>query len=335
MKILVTGGAGYIGSHTVKHLTQQGHQTVVLDNLSRGHAWAVRWGQLERVDLLDQAAVREVLAQHRPDAVMHFAAYALVGESVAHPELYYRNNFVATLNLLEAMVAEGVSRLVFSSTCATYGNPLFSPMDERHPQAPVNPYGQSKLMSEKAIADFGRSHGLRACCLRYFNACGCDPESELGEVHHPETHLIPCIFNALLANRPVQLFGDDYETPDGTCVRDYVHVLDLASAHRLALEKLSQGRELQPAYNLGTGRGHSVRQVIAVVEKVTGRRVEVQLCPRRPGDPPALVASADLARQELDWQPQWTELEAAVASAWKWHCQYFCQPHESTRSPGQ
>ncbi|MBS2038978.1 UDP-glucose 4-epimerase GalE [bacterium] len=327
MKILVTGGAGYIGSHAVKHLNQNGHETVVVDNLSRGHGWAARWGRLEQIDLLDFPALKEVLARHRPDAVMHFAAYALVGESMQRPELYYRNNFVGSLNLLEAMHLTGVDKLVFSSTCATYGNPQTPCLDEEHPQAPVNPYGHSKLMTEQAIADFRHSYGLKACCLRYFNACGCDPDGELGEVHDPETHLIPCIFNALLANRPLQLYGQDYPTPDGTCVRDYVHVLDLASAHRLALEKLSRGAALRPAYNLGTGRGHSVREVIAVVEKVTGRKVEVSVSQRRPGDPPSLVATCQLAQADLNWRPQWTDLEQTVASAWRWHCQYFCQTH--------
>jgi len=324
MKVLVTGGAGYIGSHTIKHLVAHGHEVIVLDSLARGHRWAVRWGNLEEVDLLDLSAVQEVLRRHQPDAVLHFAAYALVGESVRLPEVYYRNNFVGSLNLLEAMQKTGVGRLVFSSTCAVYGNPE-GDLHEDHPKAPVNPYGMSKWMTELAIADFRHAHGLQACALRYFNASGCDPDGEVGEVHDPETHLIPCIFNALLANRPVQLYGTDYPTPDGTCVRDYVHVLDLASAHRLALEKLMAGSPLRPAYNLGTGRGHSVREVIAVVEKVTGRKVEVEVCPRRPGDPPALVATAEKAQAELDWRPQWTDLEQTVASAWKWHCQYFCQ----------
>ncbi len=324
MKVLVTGGAGYIGSHTCKHLAAHGHEVIVLDSLARGHRRAVRWGSLEEVDLLDLAAVQEVLRRHQPDAVLHFAAYALVSESVRLPEVYYRNNFVGSLNLLEAMQKTGVGYLVFSSTCAVYGVPE-GELHEDHPKAPVNSYGMSKWMTEQAIADFRQAHGLQACALRYFNASGCDPDGEVGEVHDPETHLIPCIFNALLANRPVQLYGTDYPTPDGTCVRDYVHVLDLASAHRLALERLTAGTPLRPAYNLGTGRGHSVREVIAVVEKVTGRPVEIEICPRRPGDPPALVATAEKAQAELGWRPQWTDLEQTVASAWKWHCQYFCQ----------
>ena len=325
MKVLVTGGAGYIGSHTVKHLAAHGHEVIVLDSLARGHRWAVRWGILEEVDLLDLAVVQEVLRRHQPDAVLHFAAYALVGESVRLPEVYYRNNFVGSLNLLEAMQRTGVGRLVFSSTCAVYGVPE-GDLHEDHPKAPVNAYGMSKWMTEQAIADFRRAYGLQACALRYFNASGCDPEAEVGEVHDPETHLIPCIFNALLANRPVQLYGTDYPTSDGTCIRDYVHVIDLASAHRLALEKLVAGSPLRPAYNLGTGRGHSVREVIAVVEKVTGRTAEIEICPRRPGDPPALVATAEKAQAELGWRPHWTDLEQTVATAWKWHCEYFCQP---------
>ena len=316
MKILVTGGCGYIGSHTVKHLIQQGHEIVVLDNLSRGHRWAHRWGTLEEVDLLEPAKVRAAFQKHRPEAVVHFAAYALVGESVQQPGMYYRNNFVGTLNLVEAMLESDCRNLVFSSTCAVYGNPVHSSLDEEHPKAPVNPYGQSKLMVERMLADFKTSHGLRSCALRYFNACGADPDGELGEVHDPETHLIPCIFNAILAGRPLQLFGTEVATPDGTCVRDYIHVNDLAAAHRKALERLG---ELRPAYNLGTGRGHSVREVVAVVERVTGQKVEIQVCPPRPGDPPSLVASAQLAQRELDWKPEWTDLETTVAGAWAWH----------------
>jgi len=322
MKLLVTGGAGYIGSHTVKHLVEHGHEVVVLDNFSRGHRWAVRWGPVEEVDLLDLEALTTALQRHQVDAVVHFAAFALVGESVRKPELYYRNNLVGSLNLLQAMVANQVSRLVFSSTCAVYGNPHSEKLAEDHPKNPVNPYGHSKLMVEQVIDDFRHAYGLQACCLRYFNAAGCDPDLQTGEVHDPETHLIPCIFNSLVSGKPLQLYGTDYATPDGTCVRDYVHVLDLASAHRLALEKLGQ---CQPVYNLGTGRGFSVREVIAAVEKVTGRSVTVQESARRPGDPPSLVAAGGRAQQDLGWTPAWTDLEATVASAWRWHCQYFCQ----------
>jgi UDP-glucose-4-epimerase GalE len=296
---------------------------VVLDNFSRGHRWAVNWGPLESVDLLDLEGLTQALQRHQIEAVLHFAAFALVGESVQRPELYYRNNLVGSLNLLQAMVASQVSKLVFSSTCAVYGNPQTPTLSEEHPKNPVNPYGQSKLMVEQIIDDFRRAYGLQACCLRYFNASGCDPEGQTGEVHDPETHLIPCIFNSLVSGRPLQIYGTDYDTPDGTCVRDYVHVLDLASAHRLALEKLGQCR---PAYNLGTGRGYSVREVIRAVEAVTGRTVQVQESDRRPGDPPSLVAAGERARQELAWQPAWTDLEATVASAWRWHCQYFCKP---------
>ncbi|MFO0886559.1 MAG: UDP-glucose 4-epimerase GalE [Pirellulales bacterium] len=333
MKILVTGGCGYIGSHTVKHLSQQGHEIVVLDNLSRGHRWANRWGILEESDLLDQPALRDVFQKYRPEAVIHFAAYALVGESVKLPGIYYRNNFVGSLNLVEAMLDSGCRSLVFSSTCAVYGNPLQESLDEEHPKTPVNPYGQSKLMVEKMLADFKVSHGLRYCALRYFNACGADPDGELGEVHDPETHLIPCVFNAILAGRPVQLFGSQLKTPDGTCVRDYIHVNDLASAHRLALERLRGDVELRPAYNLGTGRGHSVREVIQVIERVSGRKVEIEVCPPRPGDPPALVASAELAHRELLWKPEWTDLDATVAGAWAWHLRWFAGSSESGDSP--
>ncbi len=322
MKIAVTGGAGYIGSHTVKHLVAHGHEVVVFDNLSRGHRWAVQWGGFEEVDLLDLKGLTVALQRHQPEAVVHFAAFALVGESVRKPEMYYRNNLVGSLNLLEAMVASQVRRLVFSSTCAVYGNPHTPTLAEDHPKSPVNPYGHSKLMVEQVIADFVQAYDLKACCLRYFNAAGCDPDGETGEVHDPETHLIPCIFKALQSGQPLQMYGSDYDTPDGTCVRDYIHVLDLACAHRLALEKIS---DLQPVYNLGTGRGYSVREVIRAVEKVTGRSVSVQECARRPGDPPSLVAASARAQADLGWVPQWTDLEATVESAWRWHCKYFPQ----------
>lgn len=324
MKTLITGGAGYIGSHTAKHMAQAGHEIVVLDNLSRGHRWAVKWGPLEEVDLLDLPAVHAVLQKHRPDAVVHLAAYALVGESVQDPGLYYRNNFVGSLNLIQALVDSGCRKLVFSSTCATYGTPQRPVLDESHPQAPVNPYGHSKLMVEQMLADFARSHGLKSCALRYFNACGADPDGELGEVHNPETHLIPSIFNALTSGQPLKIFGDLYPTPDGTCVRDYINILDLASAHRLALEALTSEKKLRPAYNLGTGRGHSVLEVIAIVEKVTGQKIPSEICPPRPGDPPSLVAQAELARQDLGWQPEWTDLEKSVRAAWTWHQRQIC-----------
>lgn len=322
MKLLVTGGAGYIGSHTVKHLVENGHEVVVLDNFSRGHRWAVKWGPVEEVDLLDYEAVSAAFRRHQFEAVVHFAAFALVGESVRRPELYYRNNVSGSLNLLQAMAAHKVDRLVFSSTCAVYGNPETPTLDEDHPKKPVNPYGRSKLMVEQMIEDFRVAYALKACCLRYFNACGCDPEGETGEVHDPETHLIPCIFNSLTSGNPLQLYGTDYPTPDGSCIRDYVHVLDLAAAHRLALENLDH---CPPAMNLGTGRGHSVREVIETVERVTGQSVQIQECPRRPGDPPKLVADGAQARTHLGWKPQWTDLEKTVESAWRWHCQYFCQ----------
>lgn len=320
MKILLTGGAGYIGSHTAKHLVEHGHEVVVLDSLSRGHRWAVQFGPLLEVDLLDWEGLRKALASQPFDAVLHFAALALVGESVVRPELYYRNNVQGSLNLLQAMVECGIPRLVFSSTCATYGNPVHQVLTEEHPQNPINPYGRSKWMVEKMIEDFRQAHGLQACCLRYFNAAGCDPEGKLGEDHDPETHLIPCIFNAFRQGRKVQVFGQDYDTPDGSCIRDYVHVLDLASAHRLALEKLGG---IGAAYNLGTGRGHSVFEVIAAAERAVGRSIEREIGPRRAGDPPRLVADARRAREDLGWEPHWTDLERVVATAWQWHCQHF------------
>ena len=324
MKILVTGGAGYIGSHTAKHLVQAGHEVVVLDNLSRGHRWACAFGPLELVDLLDVSGLSRVFARHKPDAVMHFAGLTLVGESVASPELYYEHNVLASFQLLEAMRRARVDKLIFSSTAATYGLPQTPLLSEDHPQLPVNPYGQSKLMVEKMIFDYSRAHRFQAILLRYFNACGCDPEGQLGEVHEPETHLIPCILRAAQQGLPVSIFGQDYNTPDGTCVRDYIHVQDLANAHRLALESLPRETACS-AFNLGIGVGYSVAQVVDAVERVLGRKLERKIGPRRAGDPDQLVACSERARTELGWVPNWTNLEATVESAWRWVCQYYCQ----------
>jgi UDP-glucose 4-epimerase len=324
MKILITGGAGYIGSHTAKHLVLAGHQVVVLDNLSRGHLWACRFGPLEQVDLLDAEGLARVFTQHQPEAVMHFAGLTLVGESVSSPQLYYEHNLLGSYQLLEAMRRHRVEKLIFSSTAATYGLPQQDLIDESHPQLPVNPYGQTKLAVERMIFDYARAYSLQAVILRYFNACGCDPEGELGEVHEPETHLIPCLLLAARQNQPVSIFGQDYATLDGTCVRDYIHVQDLANAHRLALESLPRQVSCE-AFNLGIGQGYSVLQVVEAVERVLGRKVERQFLERRAGDPDSLVARSHKAQSQLGWTPIWTNLEATVESAWRWICQYNCQ----------
>jgi UDP-glucose-4-epimerase GalE len=320
MRVLVTGGAGYIGSHTCKHLAQKGYEPIVYDNLSRGHQWAVRWGDFELGDLRDTPRLTEVLRRRRIEAVIHFAAYALVGESVAQPELYYSNNTVGSLSLLEAMRAAGVCSLVFSSTCATYGYPEREVLDESHPTRPINPYGASKLFVERMIADAARAYGHKAICLRYFNAAGADPEGELGEVHDPETHLIPNVLRSLTGEIPFfDLHGEDYPTPDGTCIRDYVHVQDLARAHLLALRALQEGKPLELVCNLGTATGHSVKEAVACVESVTGKKVSLRVGPRRPGDPARLVASNERARNLLGWEPYYTDLRQTIEHAWNWH----------------
>jgi UDP-arabinose 4-epimerase len=319
MRILVTGGAGYIGSHTAKHLAGAGHEPVVFDDLSQGHEWAVRWGPLERGSLNDPARLREVFAQHHLDAVVHFAANALVGESMSNPGKYFHTNTLGTFNLLEAMREAGVGTIVFSSTCATYGDPVRVPIDETHPQAPVNPYGESKLMVEKMLRWYGECYGLRWMALRYFNAAGADPDGEIGEDHDPESHLIPLVIAGTLRTRPpVKVFGSDYPTADGSAIRDYIHVLDLADAHLRALDTLQAGTASQ-AINLGTGRGHSVREVIDTVRRVSGRDVPFDLAPRRAGDPPELVADPSRARKVLGWMPRYEDLAATVEHAWKWH----------------
>lgn len=316
--MLVTGGAGYIGSHACKALHQSGFHVVVYDNLSAGHRSAVRYGDLVEGDVTDSASVRGALREHRIDAVMHFAAFLDVGESVREPARYYRNNVIGALTVLEAMAAESVQRFVFSSTCATYGEPVETPIAESHPQRPINSYGESKLAIERALPHFERAYGLRWAALRYFNAAGADPDGELGEDHCPEIHLIPRAIEAASGGRPLQVFGNDYPTPDGTCLRDYVHVSDLSDAHVKALQAIDEpGRS--SAYNLGTGRPHSVLDVIREVEQVAGRPVEWSLAPRRAGDPAVLYASAQKARAELRWQPQMAELNTIVETAWIWH----------------
>lgn len=316
--ILVTGGAGYIGSHTCKALAQAGYLPVVYDNLVHGHEWAVRWGPLERGELLDGARLAAAIARYRPVAVIHFAAYAYVGESVQDPARYYGNNVGGTLSLLAALRAGGVERLVFSSSCATYGIPERLPIDERHPQRPVNPYGHSKQMIEQVLRDYAAAYDLRSIALRYFNAAGADPEGEIGEDHCPETHLIPLVLRAARdPGAPVSIHGTDYPTPDGTCIRDYIHVADLADAHLRALAALERGAETA-AYNLGTGRGHSVREIMAAARRVTGRTIALIEGPRRAGDPPELVADATLAGAELGWTPRFTAIDAIIETAWRW-----------------
>jgi UDP-glucose-4-epimerase GalE len=319
MRVLVTGGAGYIGSHTAKLLARNGHAPIVLDNLSQGHEWAVKWGPLERASLSDPERLAQVFAAHRIDAVVHFAANALVGESMTDPAKYFHNNTVGTLNLLDAMRHAGVDTIVFSSTCATYGDPIRVPIDESHPQAPVNPYGESKLMVEKMLRWYGDIYGLKWMALRYFNAAGADPEGEIGEDHDPESHLIPLVIGAAQGIRPpVRIFGTDYPTADGTAIRDYVHVMDLGDAHLRALDRLRNGTPSQ-AINLGTGRGHSVKEVVDTVARVSGRRVPAEESARRAGDPPELVAAPARAREVLGWTCQYADLETIVRHAWTWH----------------
>lgn len=317
MSILIVGGAGYIGSQTAKHVARAGLEPVVFDNLVYGHQWAVKWGPFIGGDLADGARVRRVLEEHQVSAVIHFAAYAYVGESVTNPRKYFNNNLVNTLHLLDAMVDVGVRDIVFSSTCATYGDPVRVPIDEQHPQNPVNPYGESKLGVEKILRWYAGAYGLRFAALRYFNAAGADPEGELGEDHDPETHLIPLAIEAALGGPELSIFGTDYATPDGSAVRDYIHVSDLADAHLLALRKLEAGTaRLQ--LNLGTGRGHSVLEVVKSVERVSGRKVPARLVDRRAGDPPALVADARQAAEVLGWKPQYPNLDTIVEHAYRW-----------------
>jgi UDP-glucose-4-epimerase GalE len=317
--ILVTGGAGYIGSHACKALARAGYRPVAYDNLSRGHREAVRWGPLVEGDLADRAQLCAALAEYRVAAVMHFAAYAYVGESVTDPALYYRNNLLGSLSLLNAMHDAEVGEIVFSSTCAIYGMPESVPIRESQMARPVNPYGETKLAIERALHWYGEAYGIRSAALRYFNAAGADLEGELGERHEPETHLVPLVLQAALGQRPdIEIYGTDYPTPDGTAIRDYVHVDDLASAHLRALEHLRAGGA-SIAVNLGTGRGHSVRAVIGAAEAVCGRRIPARAAPRRPGDPPELVADPSLATELLGWRAQHSDLDTIVRSALVWH----------------
>jgi len=317
--VLVTGGAGYIGSHCCKAFAQSGWSVIAYDNLSRGWRDAVKWGPLIEADISDAAALAAALHQFRPQVVAHFAAYAYVGESVERPELYYRNNSFGTLVLLEEMLKAGLDKLIFSSTCASYGIPLRSPIDETHRQSPINPYGWSKFIIERMIEDMSAARGLNAVVLRYFNAAGCDPDGEIGERHEPETHVVPLAIEAAL--RPGRIFtinGTDFDTRDGTAVRDYIHVVDLARAHVLAAEKLLGDKGVH-VYNLGTGAGTTVNELVDAVSRTSGARLPVAYGPRRPGDPPALVAAAGKAKRELGWVPEQSGIDRIVETALAWY----------------
>ena len=317
--ILVTGGAGYIGSHTAKALARAGYRPVTYDSLVYGHRHAVKWGPFVEGDIADTAKLERVIKDEAIDAVVHFAAFAYVGESVTKPEIYFQNNVVGSLSLLDAMRHTGVKPIVFSSTCATYGMPDRMPITEETLQRPINPYGETKLMIERALAWYGPAHDIRSVSLRYFNACGADPEGEIGEEHDPETHLIPLILDAALGKRAaIDVYGTDYPTPDGTAVRDYIHVQDLAEAHVKALAYLFDGGETTQV-NLGTGTGNSVREVIDAVERVTGRPVPRREVARRAGDPPELVADPSKANRLLGWTPALSDIDSIIRTAWAWH----------------
>jgi len=321
--ILVAGGAGYIGSHACKALKEKGFTVVVFDNLERGHRDLVRWGPLEEGDLLDKAALDAVFKKHEPSAVMHFAAYAYVGESVTDPARYYRNNVLGSFNLVNAAKAHGVKNFVFSSTCAVYGLPAGLPITEEMPLNPINPYGNTKLAIERLLEDYGRAYGMRSVRLRYFNAAGADPDGETGEDHSPEPHLIPLVLDAAVGRRDdIIVYGDDYDTLDGTCVRDYIHVTDLAEAHVLAFEYLLKGGATT-AINLGNSSGHSVKEVINTVKKVSQRDFKVRVGPRRPGDPPSLIGSNKRAEEVLGWRPQRSDMQTIIEDAWRWHGKRF------------
>lgn len=316
--ILIVGGAGYIGSHINKELNKRGYKTVVFDNLSNGHRDAVKWGELVIGDLGDKEQLDQVFKKYPIEAVLHFAAFIEVGESVKDPQKYYLNNLKNTLNLLEVMMKNNVKKLIFSSTAATFGNPIKDLIDETHPQNPINPYGQAKLMVEKVLNDYSKAYDFRSVALRYFNACGADLDTEIGENHNPESHLIPLILDAVIGKREdIKIFGTDYPTQDGTCIRDYIHVTDLADAHILALEYLLNGGKSEN-FNLGNGEGFSVRQVIDMVKKITGKDFKVTEVERREGDPAVLVASSEKIKSVLGWKPK-NNLEVIIDSAWKWH----------------
>jgi UDP-glucose 4-epimerase len=318
LKILVVGGAGYIASHMVKMLLGKGHEVITLDNLSNGHRDAVLGGVFVEGDLANIECLNELFDKHRPEAVMHFASFIQVGESVKKPDIYYQNNVCNTLNLLNSMLKFGIKKFIFSSTAAVFGEPEYVPIDELHPHKPMNPYGRSKLIIEQILADYDKAFDFRFLCLRYFNAAGADPEGQLGERHEPETHLIPLVIQAASGRRNnIQVFGSDYDTPDGTCIRDYIHITDLCSAHLAALEYLNEGGH-SDLFNLGNGIGFSVQEIIDTVKKVSGKEVSVIHGPRREGDPARLVADSQRAKSVLHWLPNYTELESIVSHAWLW-----------------
>jgi len=325
MKILVVGGAGYIGSHMVKQLARAGHDVLTLDNLSYGYRDAVKYGEFIEGNLGDNAVLDTIFKNADIDAVMHFAGYIQVGESVTKPSMYYLNNVVNTHTLLDAMLRHNVKNFIFSSTAAIFGEPDYTPIDENHSKQPINPYGHTKLMIEQVLDDYDKAYGLRSTCLRYFNAAGADPDGELGERHIPETHLIPLILQAASGRRQdIKIFGDDYDTDDGTCVRDYIHIKDLCNAHSLALERMIK-TNTSARYNLGNGKGFSVKQVIDVVKDISGKSFKVSIEPRRDGDPAVLVADATLANKELKWQPEFASLNDIVKTAWQWEINFLSQ----------
>jgi UDP-arabinose 4-epimerase len=322
MKILVTGGAGYVGSHCAKVLASSGFEPVVFDNLCAGHDWAVRWGRFIHGDLADRSAIAAALKAHSVQAVIHFAAFAYVGESVKAPREYFRNNVANTLNLLDVILDAGIDKIVFSSTCATYGEPIGLPISEDHPQTPLNPYGDSKLFVERVLRWYQKAYGLRWMALRYFNAAGADPDGEIGEDHNPETHLIPLAILSAAGRYPaLEILGTDYHTPDGTAIRDYIHVTDLADAHVRSLFHLLDGGS-PTSLNLGTGIGSSIRDVIRTVERVSARPVPVRNAGRRDGDPAILVADPSRARRLLGWNHRYSDLQTIVETAWRWHTDY-------------
>lgn len=317
--ILIVGGAGYIGSHLNKEINKKGIETVIFDNLSYGHIDFVKWGTFQKGDLGNIEDIRAVFKKYPIEAVMHFAAFTYVGESVEDPQKYYQNNVKNTLNLLQVMLEENVKYFVFSSTCATYGNPVEIPITESHPQNPINPYGKGKLMVETVLKDYSDAYGLKYASLRYFNAAGADPDGEVGELHDPETHLIPLILDVAAGRRKdIKIFGTDYDTPDGTCIRDYIHVTDLAEAHILALQYLQNGGE-SDFFNLGNGNGFSVKEVIETAEEITGKNIKAVEAERRAGDPPILVGSSQKAKETLNWNPKYDELSKIIETAWNWH----------------
>ena len=317
--ILVVGGAGYIGSHMCKYLFNRGYQPIVLDNLVCGHRQAVKWGPFFEGSMSDAKLLGKIFSDHPMAAVMHFAAFCYVGESVMEPAKYYENNVANTLALLEVMLEKKVSNFIFSSSCAAYGEPTHIPIREDHPLRPISPYGRTKLMVEQILEDFREAYGLKSVSLRYFNAAGADPGGELGEDHDPETHLIPLVLQTALGQRPrIDIFGDDYPTKDGTCIRDYIHVEDLAQAHLIGLERLLSG-EAGGQYNLGNGEGHSVKEVIEIARNITGRPIPVRVVQRRKGDPAVLISSSEKAICHLGWRPQFPGLEGVIETAWNWH----------------